>query len=578
MDRKLATIMVGDYVGSTSAMEQNEESALSQVMLGLDLVARCVEKHRGRVFNSAGDALLAEFESPVNGLKAAIEARSGLASAPGLNPESMRFGLHLADVVRVGDDLRGDGVNIAARLQQMAEPGEIDVSAALFNHVRRVSPCEFEDRGECRLKGLDETIHIMRVGASIDRHVYQLAPTIEAPRTATKPNSIAVLPFSTSRLAAEDQEFLAEGLTEDLIHNLSLIRSLFVSSRTASLALQTDDPKVIGDTLGVRYVLSGKVRKMGSRVRLSVTLTRTSDGGLVWSDRIQRPFDEVIDAIDDIVARVAATVSGRIDHEAISAVRMKQPENMTAYEYYLRGLEQHRMGSISDKYLLAAREWFRKSQEADPSFARPLAMDVCSWSNLADFDLVAAEEKLNRAMQLDAADPELHRILGTLQINLNRDYDASRRHHERAMQLAPNDAYILGRCAAFYVFDGQPERALELLERAENLDPFLPVWIVEERVAALYALGRFVEANEEARSLNFQTRRSRLYRAASRVARGEVERARELVAEALADDPNLSGEYVKSQELLRETDKLDALLDRLRLAGLPDKPPIAAQK
>ncbi|MEM9129184.1 MAG: hypothetical protein AAGA97_05630 [Pseudomonadota bacterium] len=234
------------------------------------------------------------------------------------------------------------------------------------------------------------------------------------------------------------------------------------------------------------------------------------------------------------------------------------------------------MGSISEEYLLAARERFRKSQEADPNFARLLAMDVCSWSNLADFDLVEAEEKLNRAMQLDAADPELHRILGTLHIRLNKDYDASRRHHEWAMELAPNDAYILGRCAAFYVFDGQPERALELPERAEHLDPLLPVWIVEDRVAALYALGRFAEANEEARSLNFQTRRSRLYRAASRVARGGVQRARELVAEALADDPNLSGEYVKSQELLRENDRLDALLDRLRSAGLTDTPTISA--
>ena len=572
MDRKLATIMVGDYVGSTGAMERDEESALSQVLTSLDLVSRCVSKHRGRVFNTAGDALFAEFESPVNGLKAAIEARSELATAPSLTPQSMRFGLHLADVVRVGEDLRGDGVNIAARLQQMAEPGEIDVSETLFDHVRRVSPCAFKDQGEHRLKGVGEAMRVMRVGASLDRHVFQIAPTVDAPRSPAKPNSIAVLPFQTGAGADEDQQFLAEGLTEDLIHSLSLIRSLFVSSRTASGALQTDDPKLIGDTLGVRYVLAGKVNKLGSRVRLNVTLTRTSDGGLVWSDRIQRPFDEVIDAMEEIVARVAATVSGRIDHEAISAVRMKRPENMTAYEYYLRGLEQHRMGTVSDAYSKEARSWFRKSQEADPNFARPIAMDVCSWSGMADFDLVAAEEKLNRAMQLDSSDPELHRIFGTLQIKLNNDYGASRRHHERAMQLAPNDAYILGRCAAFYIFDGQPERALELLERAETLDPFLPVWIVEERVAALHALGRYAESNDEARSLNFQTRRSRLYRAASRVARGDVERARELVAEALADDPNLSLEYVKSQELLRDQEKLNALLDQLRRAGLPDTP------
>lgn len=564
--------MVGDYVGSTSAMERDEESALSLVMSGLDLVSRCVDKHRGRVFNTAGDALLAEFSSPVNGLKAAIEARSELATAPGLTPKCMRFGLHLADVVKVGDDLRGDGVNIAARLQQMAEPGEIDVSKALFDQVRRVSPCAFEDRGEHQLKGLEEAMGIMRVRSSIDRHIYQLAPTVEIPKAQAQPNSIAVLPFRTSPSADEDQEFLAEGLTEDLIHDLSLIKSLFVSSRTASGAVQTEDPQIIGELLGVGYVLSGSVRKIGSRLRLNVSLARTSDSGLVWSDRVQRPFDEVLDAMEEIVARVAATVSGRIDHEAISAARMKRPENMTAYEYYLRGLEQHRMGTVADTYSREARAWFQKSQQVDPNFARPIAMEVCSWSGMPDFDLNAAEVKLNRAMQLDSSDPELHRILGTLQIKLNHDYDASRIHHERAMQLAPNDAYILGRCAAFYVFDGQPGKALELLERASALDPFLPVWIVEERVAALYALGCFTEANEVAKSLSFQTRRSRLFRAASRVAQGDIERGRELVSEALADDTTLSIEYVKSQELLRHEEPLNLLLQRLRQAGLPDKP------
>ena len=135
MERKLATILVGDFVGSTAAMERNEEAALERVMRGLGVVAECVEHHNGRVFNRAGDAVLAEFESPINALKAAIEARSLLATTQGLGPSDMRFGLHVADVVQVGDDLRGDGVNLAARLQQEADPGEIDVSGLLYDHV-----------------------------------------------------------------------------------------------------------------------------------------------------------------------------------------------------------------------------------------------------------------------------------------------------------------------------------------------------------------------------------------------------------------------------------------------------------
>ncbi|MFC6585374.1 adenylate/guanylate cyclase domain-containing protein [Sulfitobacter aestuariivivens] len=539
-------------------------------MNGLEVAAGAVARHKGRVFNTAGDALLAEFDSPVNALKAAIEARSLLGSAEGLTPKDMRFGMHLADVVQVGDDLRGDGVNIAARLQQHAEPGEIDVSAALYDQVRRVSPCSFSDLGEQQFKGLGEPMRVMRVGTTMDRHVYQTAPTIEAPQTRKRPNSIAVLPFRTGGKTDEDQDFLAEGLTDDIIHELSLIRSLFVSSRTASRSLDTDDPVIVGDALGVSYVLAGAVRKLGSRVRMNVTLTRTDNGGVVWTDRVQRPFDELLDAMEDVCARVAATVSGRIDHEGIRAVRMKRPENMTAYEYYLRGLDKHRMGGVSDAHAKEAIEWFQRSQQADPGFARPLAMEVCAWSYLPDFDLQAASNILDRAMGLDTSDPELHRIFGIVQIKLNGDFEASRRHHERALQLAPNDAYILGRCAAFYTFDGQLDRALDLLERAEALDPFLPVWIIEERVAALYALGRFDEVNAEARSLNFQTRRSRLYRAASRVARGDVPRARALVAEVLADDPILTTEYVAQQELFKDPEIMNTLLERVRTAGLPD--------
>ncbi|MCV2890824.1 tetratricopeptide repeat protein [Ruegeria aquimaris] len=177
-----------------------------------------------------------------------------------------------------------------------------------------------------------------------------------------------------------------------------------------------------------------------------------------------------------------------------------------------------------------------------------------------------------RALELDPSDPELHRILGIVLIKRHRDYASSRRHHEKALELAPNDAYIVGRCAAFFTFAGEPERAFGLLDRAEGLDPYLPVWVVEERIAALYALGRFEDVNRAALDLPFQTRRTRFYRAAARIARGDIERARILIGEALTDDPSLSIEYVRSQELYEDHDRMECLVDRLRQAGLPDTP------
>jgi TolB-like protein/Tfp pilus assembly protein PilF len=572
LKRKLATILVSDIVGSTAGMDADEEPALRRFEKALGSVRGAVEAAGGRVFSGAGDSVLAEFDSPVAALRAAIDARSALALDPELTQALMRFGLHVAEVFALGDDLKGGGVNIAARIEASAEPGEIRVSGLLYDHVRRVSPCTFEDLGEQHLKGLAEPIRLLRAVTTVDRNIYQTAPTIAHPRPQMRPNSVAVAPFRTAGSEDEDQQFLADGLADDINLELSRIRSLTVCSRSASRVLETSDAVEIGRALGVRYVLSGSVRKSGARVRLNIVLSSSVDGGIIWSERIQRPFEEVLDAMEDIAMRVAATVSGRIDHAAISAVRMKRPENMTAYEYYLRGLEKHRLAGVMPALAEEAVGWFRRAQEADATFARPLAMEVCALTYLPDFDLESADRILRRALELDGSDPELHRVLGILQIKLHGDYAASRRQHDQAVVLAPNDAYIIGRCAAFYIFAGEPTRALELLVRAESLDPFLPVWIVEERIAALYALGQYEDLCNEARSLAFQTRRTRCYRAAARVALGQTDRARDLIVQALAEDPTLSQDYILSQELYEDPATLKLLLDRLDAAGLPRSP------
>ena len=181
MQRRLAAIMVADFVNSTPAMESDEERTVTCVAACMKTVGDVVARHEGRVFNTAGDAVLTEFASPVNALRAAMEARNAIAAVPGATARAMRFGLHLADVVVMGSDLRGDGVNVAARLQSAAEAGEIDVTGALYDHVRRVSPCAFEQIGERKFKGISEPIRVYRVGPAVDRHRFQSAPTRNAP-------------------------------------------------------------------------------------------------------------------------------------------------------------------------------------------------------------------------------------------------------------------------------------------------------------------------------------------------------------------------------------------------------------
>ena len=248
---------------------------------------------------------------------------------------------------------------------------------------------------------------------------------------------------------------------------------------------------------------------------------------------------------------------------------------MTSYEFHLRGLEYHRLGGITDENLRQAVSWFDRAIDADPNFARPRAMWVCARSGLPDFDLDDGERRTQRALELDPNDPEANRIMGAIKM-YQGEFVASRQYHEKAMTLSPSDAYIKGRSAAFYNFAGEPDRALMLLDEAEELDPFLPVWCVEERGVALYTLGRFEGAVESARGLTFQTRRSRIYRAASRVALGDIDRARQIIAEAIASAPDLTAKFVRENELYRDPEVTRTLIERLTAAGLPQGASVVA--
>ena len=571
MKRRLAAILVGDVAGYSSLMEADEEGTAARMATCRAIADAEITKAEGRLFKAMGDAVLAEFPSAINAVRCAVAIRDALTvSEKGQERAlAMRFGLHLADVIVEGEDLIGDGINVAARVQQEAEPGTIDVSAALFEQIRRTSLYNFEDRGEQTFKNIAEPVRVYRLRGEMRRHPNQIAHTRPARRLAKRPYSLAVMPFEAS--AAEgDRHFLATGLAEELMFELGRFRKLFLTSRTATRALEglQLDPQTIGDRLGVRYVLTGALRPLGSRVRLMLTLTETETGTVVWNDRVSESVDAFVDGLDRLVSRIASTVLGRIEDSDIAAARRLMPESMTAYEFYLRGLEYHRLGRITDENTRAAVAWFRRAIEADANFGRPYAMLTCAWSNLPDFDLAEGTRQVERALELDSNDPEAHRIMGSIKMGA-QDFEASRYHHERAMALSPSDAYIKGRTAAFYTFAGEPERAQKLLDEAEELDPFLPVWCVEERAAALYALHRFDDATEAVGRLPFQTRRSRLYGAASYVALGNHQRARQLVAEALAASPDLTVDFVRRMECYRDPGVKRLLIDRLVAAGLP---------
>ena len=415
------------------------------------------------------------------------------------------------------------------------------MSGAFFDNVRRNSPYTFENLGEKVFKNLSEAIRVYRVRAEIGpQRLLPSTPMRTKAAREKRPSSIAIMPFRVMG-GDDEQRFLAEGLTDELIVEMARFKRVFVASRSATFALAEaqPDPNKIGDALSVMHVLEGQVRKIGDQLRIGLTLSRTDGGAVLWSDKIVQPFSELLNLLDQTAAKIAATVCGRLEDAGMDAARRKPPENMTAFEYLLRGLDHHRLGGVLEENSREAIKWFTKAIEADPNYAAAYAWRVCAAADLPDFDFSRSEPDIQRALELDPCDPEANRIAAVFEL-LKNNFDQAATLSRRAMELNPCDAYIKARSAWIMILVGEPGSALKLLDAAEALDPLLPVWCVEERGVALYALERYEEALEELGKLVFQTYRSRLYRAAAFVALDRPEPAKTLVKEALTGRPNLT--------------------------------------
>jgi adenylate cyclase len=351
---------------------------------------------------------------------------------------------------------------------------------------------------------------------------------------------------------------------------LGRFRRLCVASRSASFALadSNSDPVSVGEALRVRYVLDGKIRKIGRNIRIGLTLSETEAGSVVWSDKITRPFEDLLDMLDETVSKIAATVAGRMEDAGVVAARRRPPDNIEAFECLLRGIDHHRLGGVTDDNAREAVKWFTQAIEADPNYAAAYAWRVCAASWLPDFDPDEGERDIRRAIELDPCDPEANRILGFIEL-LKNNFDQAKSLSLKAMEMNPTDAYVKARSAAVMTYVGEPLRSLALLDEAEALDPLLPVWCIEERGVALYALERYQEALGAFGKLVFQTYRSRLYRSAALVALDRVDEARTLVEQAIAGNPALTTPKFMTKESYRDLKKRQTLQERLEQAGLP---------
>src|SRR5579871_6699449 len=366
--RKLAAILAADVVGYSRMMGEDEAGTARLVRERREDAAPLLAAHGGRLFKTMGDGMLIEFPSIVAAVECALAMQKQMAernmATPGANGIVYRIGVHLGDVLVDGDDVLGDGVNIAARLESVAEPGGVSISGSAYDHVRGRVGVEFVDLGEKTLKNIARPLRVFaaRVGPP------NVGPTVAAPSSTPSPAaSIAVLPFANMS-GDQEQEYFADGISEDIITALSKLPQLFVIARNSSFTFKGKhvDLREVGKALGVRHVLEGSVRKSGSRIRITAQLIDATTGGHVWAERFDRNLIDIFDVQDDVTARIVSALSVNLTSGDLRRLATARAENQEAYDCYLRGRELWRKGDRPAN--AQALEVLERAIGLDPSF------------------------------------------------------------------------------------------------------------------------------------------------------------------------------------------------------------------
>jgi adenylate cyclase len=499
LERRLAAILAADVVGYTRLMGKDEAGTLRHLTeLRQQVLEPLITEHHGRVVKLTGDGLLVEFASVVDALTCAVAWQTAVVERETEAVENrrlkFRIGINLGDVIVEGDDIHGDGVNVAARLEGLAEPDGICLSSDVYRQVRGKLEAEFEDLGERELKNVAEPIRVYRVVTAGSMATAQ-STWADALPLPDKP-SIAVLPF-TNMSGDPEQEYFSDGVTEDIITELSRFRSLFVIARNSSFYYKGQSPKVqqVGGELGVRYVVEGSVRKAGNRVRITAQLVEAKSGNHLWAERYDRDLEDIFAVQDEITETIAAMISGRLQAEDRRRASQTRHTDPTAYDLVLRA--QALYFQISRAANAEARPLLEQAIDLDPGNARAhllLAaihhMDCLQgWSHAPQRSLDRALELGQRAIALDDADSLAHAQLGEILVAHQR-FPEARRHLEKALVLNPNDVEaraIYGGCIG-------GERGLEAVNFAERLDPCSFVWIPWIKGTVLFELKRYDEA------------------------------------------------------------------------------------
>jgi adenylate cyclase len=582
MERRLAAILAADIVGYSRLMEVDETATFHDVKSWrAHILEPLLAEHHGRVVKLMGDGVLAEFASAINAVQCAIALQHRMteanADAPADRQMLLRVGINLGDVVVEDDDIFGDGVNIAARLEGLAEPGAVYVSAKIYDEVRRKLDVTFDDLGAQAVKNIAEPVHVYRVAQHAAAGGEARAGALPLP---DKP-SLAVLPF-TNMSGDADQEYFADGIVEDVITALSRVRWFFVIARNTSFTYKgrTVDVKQVGRELGVRYVLEGSVRRAGNRVRITGQLVEAESGTHIWADRFDGEMADVFELQDRVTASVVAAIEPRLRQAEIDRARRKPTARLDAYDWYLRALPHfYAMTREGNEETLRLLD---RAIAIDPHFAlaKALAVRCYAWRSPQGWAAAPEEEKavadrLCREALLDTPDdPTVLWMVGFAMWQLLGEPERALDLYDRSLALNPNGAQALALRGWAMATAGRPDEAIPPLLQALRLSPLdTEAFFTMSAMGCAYLMaGRFDEAIVwTGRALRERPTFGAALRfhAICLAELGRLDEARDIVAQMLRLEPGLTIPLLSRRVPIYDARLKATFLAGLRKAGLP---------
>jgi TolB-like protein/class 3 adenylate cyclase/Tfp pilus assembly protein PilF len=575
VERRLAAIMAVDIVGYSHLIELDEDGTLAAIkLLRREIIDPLLADHHGRIAKLMGDGAIVEFGSVVDALACAVAIQKEVsARQTGVGTDRrivFRIGINLGDVVVEDGDLLGDGVNIAARLEGLAEPGGILVSSTVHDHLQGRLSFHLEDLGDRSLKNIARPVRVYRVGwqSGLAGEQDRAIPT---PPALPDRASIAVLPF-TNMSSDPEQEYFADGLAEDLITDLSKVPGLLVIARNSSFAYKggSADLRLVANGLGVRYVVEGSVRRAATRVRINAQLIDASDNSHLWADRFDRDLADIFHVQDEIVGRIVTALADILP-SARPVVR-RRATNLDAYDLFVRGRVLAPQSPESNK---VARDLLEEAIELDPDFAEAhvwLAMSywfvTTTWGEGVASNREQVRSLAQKAMSLDPNEASAHMILGYIHL-YGGEWREAVSEFEAALRINPNHADTWALLSDWKVYEGQAAEAVNCIRKAISLNPHPPGYYYWLCGWAQYGAGQYDDAIETLRREETYRSPSRKILAASLAQLGRMDEAHEEARQFLAMDPQFSVRRWSDTQPFQDEKMRQHFMDGYIKAGLP---------